>query len=249
MEIKKELVIKSTPSKVFKAITDPQQLTQWFPDVASIEPEVGGKISFKFSKSNTDNVIQEHTIEGKIIELEKNKKIVYTWGYQNNSNFPLTQVKWTLEAVGIGMTRVTIIHTGFTNEKVMETYNNGWSWFMGRLSIFAMPKQPVNIGSQIVSTFIPGVDLFAFYRIKKLRKSILYLVLPAIMITGIFYVSNDMFGTYIENNPEKLTTEEVYVIATTMLFLILASVLIVIALTNYFMHKWSEEWNQQFLQT
>ena len=51
MEIKRELVIKSPPSKVFKAITDPQQLTQWFPDVAHIEPTVGGKISFKFFKS------------------------------------------------------------------------------------------------------------------------------------------------------------------------------------------------------
>ena len=57
MEIKKELIIKLTPSKVFKAITDPQQLTQWFPDVASIEPRVGGKISFKFSKSDIDNII------------------------------------------------------------------------------------------------------------------------------------------------------------------------------------------------
>ena len=249
MEIKKEVIIKSHPSSVYKAITDPEQLTQWFPDVASIEPKVGGKISFRFSKSGTDNAIQDHGIEGEITELEKNKRIVYTWGYLDNPEFPLTRVSWNLEPIGIGMTKVTITHTGFTDEKLMKTYDDGWSWFMGRLSIFAMPKHPVNVGGQLVSAFIPGVDIFAFYRIKKLRKSILYLLLPAIILTGIFYSSNDAFQTYMDNNPEKSGSGEVYFIAVMIMFLMLASVLIGIAFTNYFMHKWSEEWNQQFLQT
>ena len=71
MEIKKELIIKSTPSKVFKDITDPQQLTQWFLDVASIEPRVGEKISFKFSKFVIDNIIQDRIVKGEITELKK----------------------------------------------------------------------------------------------------------------------------------------------------------------------------------
>lgn len=237
MEIKRELVIKSSPSKVFKAITDPQQLTQWFPDVASIDPKIGGKISFKFSKSDPDNIIQDHIVEGEIIELEKNKKIVYTWGYLDNSDFPLTQVSWNLEKIGIGMTKVIIIHRGFTDEKLMNTYSDGWSWFMGRLSIFATPKQPVNIVSQIVSAFIPGMHLFAFYRIRKLRKSLLYILLPTIALAGTFYVTSDLFQTYMEENPDKSSSPEIYFIAILMLLLMLASILTVLALTNYFMHK------------
>ncbi len=249
MEIKKELIIKSHPSRVYKAITDPEQLTQWFPDVAHIEPKVGGRISFKFSKSGTDNAIHNHDIEGEIIELEKNKRIVYTWGYLDNPEFPLTKVSWNLETIGIGMTKVTITHTGFTDEKLMKTYNDGWSWFMGRLSIFAIPKQPVNIASQLISTFIPGVDLFAFYRIKKLKKSVLYLSLPALVMTGVFGGTSYLFSIYVENNFETITVIEKYVIATILLFSMLVSILVVVAITNYFMHKWSEEWNQQFLET
>ena len=248
MEIKKELIIKASPSKIYKAIIDPKQLTQWFPDVASIDPRVGGKISFRFSHSGKD-ITKDHTVEGEIIELEKNKKIVYTWGYQDDSEFPLTRVSWNLEEIGIGMTKITIIHTGFTDEGIMKTYNDGWSWFTGRLSIFATPKKPVNVGRQIISAFIPGVDLFAFYRIKKLRKSILYLLLPTLVITGVFYVSNGLFEKYIEENSEKLTPSDVYFMASMLLFLMLVSVLIGIAVTNYFMHKWSEEWNRQFLET
>ncbi len=249
MEIKKELVIKSPPSRVFKAITDPKQLTQWFPDVASLDPKIGGKIAFRFSQSNSQTISDNPKIEGEIIELEKNKKLVYTWGHPDNSKFPLTRVTWNLESIGIGMTKVTITHAGFTDQDVLNSYSDGWSWFMGRLSIFANPTKPVKIRSQLVSAFIPGIDLFAFYRIKKLRKSILYLLLPAFALTGIFYASYGLFAQYVENNSDELASTDVYVFATILLISTLVSVLVGIAITNYFMHKWSEEWNRQFLET
>ena len=249
MEIKKELVIKSPPSRVFKAITDPKQLTQWFPDVASLEPKVGGKISFRFSESNSKTISDNQIIEGEIIELEKNKRLVYTWGHPNDSKFPLTQVTWNLESIGIGMTKVTITHAGFIDENILQSYNDVWSWFIGRLSIYTNPTKPVNIGGQLVSAFIPGVDLFAFYRIKKLRKSILYLLLPAFVITGIFLVSYDLFTAYVGDNPDKIGSTEIYVLAMILLISTLVSVLVGVAVTNYYMHKWSEEWNRQFLET
>jgi uncharacterized protein YndB with AHSA1/START domain len=43
IEIKKSIVIDATPEVVFKAITDPNELTHWFPDQAILEPKVGGK--------------------------------------------------------------------------------------------------------------------------------------------------------------------------------------------------------------
>ena len=247
MEIKKELIIKAKPSEVYRAITDPEQLTQWFPDVASIEPKINGKISFRFLKSGTKEA-QNHTIEGKITELEKNKRIGYTWGHIDDPEFPLTRVRWDLEEIGIGMTKVTITHTGFTKESQVNTYNDGWTWFTGRLSIFATAKKPVSISSQIISGFIPGLDIFAFYRIKKLRKATLYIILPICVAVGAFYATGEALQTYLEDE-NNISVEERYFIAIIMMFTILASVLISIAVSNYFMHKWSEEWNQQFLQT
>ena len=74
MEIKKELVVKASPARVYKAITDPEQLTQWFPDVATLEAKVGGKVSFRFLQSKADNLIdKDYTMEGKVVELEENK--------------------------------------------------------------------------------------------------------------------------------------------------------------------------------
>jgi uncharacterized protein YndB with AHSA1/START domain len=44
IEIKKSIVIESSLQVVFKAITDPEELAQWFPDQAILKSRVGGKI-------------------------------------------------------------------------------------------------------------------------------------------------------------------------------------------------------------
>jgi len=43
-EIKKVIEIDASPEAVFSAISDAKELTQWFPDVAILEPKVGGEI-------------------------------------------------------------------------------------------------------------------------------------------------------------------------------------------------------------
>ena len=41
--IKKEIVINASVDKVYSALITPELLTQWFPNIATIEPKVGGK--------------------------------------------------------------------------------------------------------------------------------------------------------------------------------------------------------------
>jgi uncharacterized protein YndB with AHSA1/START domain len=59
IEIKKNIVIDASPEVVFKAITDPNELTNWFPDQAVLEPKVGGKMKFGFYK-NSKRGNQDH---------------------------------------------------------------------------------------------------------------------------------------------------------------------------------------------
>jgi hypothetical protein len=44
----------------------------------------------------------------------------------------------------------------------------------------------VSVAWQIVFTFIPFVNFWAFYRIRKLRKYLLFVVLPVVLITSLF---------------------------------------------------------------
>ena len=67
--IKKEIVINASVDKVFSALIDPEQLIQWFPNIATIVPRVGGKIFFRFSK--------EVTKEKKIMMLLEKLLVLY----------------------------------------------------------------------------------------------------------------------------------------------------------------------------
>jgi uncharacterized protein YndB with AHSA1/START domain len=47
LKISKTIIIEASPEIVFKAITEPEELTQWsMGDQALLEPRVGGKVRF-----------------------------------------------------------------------------------------------------------------------------------------------------------------------------------------------------------
>ena len=141
--MKKELVIDASISRVYDAITDMKQLSQWFPDVVSLEPKINGKIVFRFNNSSSSG--SDTTIEGKITELEKNKKLTYTWSHPDVPNFPLTKVIWNLEQMEKNKTRVVIVHSGFVDENTMNSYSNRWLWITKNLNIFVASKKPANM--------------------------------------------------------------------------------------------------------
>jgi uncharacterized protein YndB with AHSA1/START domain len=53
IEIEKSIVIDASPEVVFKAITDPNKLTNWFPNQVILEPKIGGKMKFSSYKNYT----------------------------------------------------------------------------------------------------------------------------------------------------------------------------------------------------
>jgi uncharacterized protein YndB with AHSA1/START domain len=139
-EIKKNIVIDATPEVVFKAITDPNELTQWFPDQAILEPKVGGKIKFSFFKTDSEYRQMDYFPEGTITEIIQNKKISYTWQEPNIPGFPNTVVTWELEKMDNNKTRLKLLHTGFKPDETAKKHNEGWSHFLGQLSKYCSKK-------------------------------------------------------------------------------------------------------------
>ena len=123
-------------------------------------------------------------------------------------------------------------------------------------------KGKVGIGWQIVFAIISPVNLWAFYRIRKLRLYALYVIAPSIIVSSIVVAG----GFYEMNNPQKgfdddgnrypeptlpphMTPIELnvwkYNTSTYMILNIVAS----IGLTLLSVHlavKWSRQWNEQF---
>ena len=104
-------------------------------------------------------------------------------------------------------------------------------------------KKPVNVNLQSIFMFIPIVDLWAAYRIKKLR---IYLL--------IFYLGFSIAGIIMDVvilGSEAYLMDENYDIMDDFLNipLVIGSIIVAVfslALSIYFIRKWSKKWNEQF---
>ncbi len=139
LKVRKSIEIDVSPEVVFKAISDPGELTNWFPEAAILEPKIGGKTKFTFSKdSKRTNCVRDHdkSNEGRVLEFVKNKKLVYTWQDMDVPDFPETIVTWELEEISKNKTRLTLTHTGFTSDDQVKGHSQGWSFFLNELTTY-----------------------------------------------------------------------------------------------------------------
>ena len=147
LDIKKIIEIDASPKVVFQAISDPKELTNWFPDAAILEPRAGGKFKLSFFKDSDrrpKKMDQDFFPEGKVLEFVPNKKLVYTWQHKTIPDFPETVVTWELEEIGKNKTRLTLTHSGFTGKeedmKSAKEHDQGWSYFLGELASYCKKK-------------------------------------------------------------------------------------------------------------
>lgn len=103
-------------------------------------------------------------------------------------------------------------------------------------------KGPVRIVWQIIFIFIPVLNLWAFYRIKKLRKFFLIIWIPEIVITLVI-IAPIILASVEQNLNENMLYDQFFM-ETIILYIIETGFTI---LCIYLVYKWSKEWNKQFL--
>ena len=135
-EIRKSVVIDAPPDMVFKAISDDKELPDWFPDLAILEPRVGGKVRFTFRKENSEEQDSDFIL-GEVLEFIPNHKISYTWEHKDIIGFPRTKVIWRLEHIGNNRTRVELVHSGFigAENEMYDEHKEGWYYYLDRLVV------------------------------------------------------------------------------------------------------------------
>jgi uncharacterized protein YndB with AHSA1/START domain len=115
--------IDRPPKEVFNCLINPQQLERYMADKATVEPRAGGKYDFGWEGNGPI----------KILELEPNRKLTYSWRDQD------TVVTWILDN-SEGGTRLTLVHSGFAKDRSTDDYTTGWWKFVNCL------KSMVEIG-------------------------------------------------------------------------------------------------------
>jgi uncharacterized protein YndB with AHSA1/START domain len=122
--VEKEVVIRATPGRVFRALTTKEDLERWFVTEAEVDPRPGGSLKF---------VWETNAIEGKFVEVSPHR-IVYI--LDEGSGYGTTTVTITLTAEGEG-TRLHLLHTGFGEgahwDQLYRGLDSGWNAELGNL--------------------------------------------------------------------------------------------------------------------
>ena len=125
-----ERVYKAPANRVWQAITDKDQMKQWYFDIAEFSPEVG--FEFQFEGRNEGRVYLHLC---KVTEVVPEKKLKYSWRYEGHEG--LSFVTFELFAEG-DKTKLRLTHEGLETfpdqpDFRRENFEAGWTALIGDL--------------------------------------------------------------------------------------------------------------------
>lgn len=136
-EIRLSMTVDAPPEAVFRALTEPEALTEWMgaPD-PEIELRVGGRYSLGWTYT-----VDGREVEGgpmKILDVVPDERLVVDWpDWRGDPSVPRQSIAWHLEPEGEG-TRVTLVHAGFVRTVDFSDYPFGWGHFMSEMAKVAI---------------------------------------------------------------------------------------------------------------
>jgi uncharacterized protein YndB with AHSA1/START domain len=127
--ITKEVLLNAPASKVWKAITDKEQMKQWYFDITEFKPEVG----FEFQFSGKGHKGEQYLHLCRISEVVQGKKLTYSWKYDKYPGSSLV----TFEIFDEGdKTKLRLTHRGLETfvadnpDFAKESFNEGWTYLI-----------------------------------------------------------------------------------------------------------------------
>jgi uncharacterized protein YndB with AHSA1/START domain len=138
-DVQLNIDIAAPQAAVYAALIHPHELERYIATRATVAPHPGGRYDFGWEKGGPV----------KILEVEPGKRLSYSWTYGDQ---PETVVTWTLEDSGAS-TRLTLVHSGFTQDRKSRDYKTGWLKYLNRL------KNLVEVGSRWQQAVLQVTDL------------------------------------------------------------------------------------------
>ena len=115
------------PEKVWRALTDPELLTEWLLPVIELHLEPGAAFTFRAPpQPGWDGIVH-----CRFLEIEADRKLSWTWVVGDID----TVVTFTLTPTGEG-TRLSLVQSGFKSDQKrnLNGARYGWNMMGGRLA-------------------------------------------------------------------------------------------------------------------
>jgi uncharacterized protein YndB with AHSA1/START domain len=139
--LKIKRIIKAPRERVYAAWTDPAQLRQWFgpKNVQTrnivADARVGG--DFRWDLISPEG--EKMTISGKYRQLQPDRKIVFTWQFENDEDWKNRESVVTVELSDCdGGTEVRLTHEQLPSEESRESHTEGWKSVLDKLEKFVI---------------------------------------------------------------------------------------------------------------
>lgn len=132
-----DIFVAAPPERVFEAISDPQQLRQWWGQngmYRSTKWEADLRPGGKWLCQGVGTKSEEYQVRGEFLEIDPPRALVYTW-IASWSGPLATTVRWELKSID-GGTQVNLRHSGFQAlPEAAHDHAQGWSrvlvWLQG----------------------------------------------------------------------------------------------------------------------
>ncbi|HYC36730.1 MAG TPA: SRPBCC domain-containing protein [Usitatibacter sp.] len=148
-QLKLEVDIDASPEAVWQALTEGEQIANWFaPEAASSGTGVGGEVTFGWSP--------EMRWTTKVDAWEPGKRVRWLDSPSFMGEGTAMATDWLIETAG-GKTRLTLVQSGFgggegTWDDLFDGTEVGWTYFLHHLRVY-LEKMPGRQRHMIASRF------------------------------------------------------------------------------------------------
>lgn len=138
--IEQTMTVKANVGEVWHALTDKDELENWWGEGVVIQPRVGGKFQERWEEDNGTRQLAT----GRIKVAKVNKEITFTWREKDWPKDSFTKCTFLIEPVAPGrnISRVTMKHVGWetlpeeSRTQMLNDFKVGWSYHMKELKAY-----------------------------------------------------------------------------------------------------------------
>lgn len=146
--IEREIVIDAPADVVWRTITEPEQIAQWFADRVELELRAGGNGTLVFQSRATAQTVSASLV---VDAVDRPRRFSFRWGH-HDGEAPTPEnsvlVEFTLTPEGDDRTRLRVVETGLDvvawsdddKARYADDHRHGWAVHLDRLAeLFAAP--------------------------------------------------------------------------------------------------------------
>ena len=119
------LTVDAPRDRVFRAVTDADELKRWWITDGISEPRTGGRFRYEWKMADPSN---DHVQEGTYDEVVAGERVAFPWsgpGADSHVRLELSDSD--------GGTQVSLVHSGIGADDMFERYEQGWQGFLANL--------------------------------------------------------------------------------------------------------------------